>query len=250
MDDSALHQLGLNDSEIKVYFALLELESSTVGKIIEKSGVADSKIYFLLESLKKKGLVSFVIKNNVKHFQAASPENLVRLISDKEKQLSEQKKLLTEKIIPEIELKRKLTREKQEATVFEGFEGFRSALNQALDVMEQGEEYLVFLLGEELLQKNIVNFFNNYHLRRAEKKVKVRFIGKASLRNKLDQYKKYKLSKTRFTSQKYPVGTVIFKDRVMTMLFEDEPVVFLMKSKKMHDRYKEYFEEVWSSAKE
>ena len=54
METKTLKGIGLTDSEIKVYFALLELESSTVGKIIEKSRVPDSKIYSILEKLKEK----------------------------------------------------------------------------------------------------------------------------------------------------------------------------------------------------
>jgi sugar-specific transcriptional regulator TrmB len=84
MDTKTLTQIGLTESEIKVYFALLELETSTIGPIVDKAKVQESKIYYLLERLKEKGLVSFVIKNNVKHFQAADPKNLVRIISDKE----------------------------------------------------------------------------------------------------------------------------------------------------------------------
>jgi len=94
MDTEVLMQLGLNESDVKVYFALLELESSSVGKIYEKAGVADSKIYVILEKLKGKGLVSFVVKNNVKHFQASDPKNLLRLISEKERELGEQKREL------------------------------------------------------------------------------------------------------------------------------------------------------------
>ena len=83
MDTRLLSQIGLTNSDIKVYFALLELESSTVGPIIKKSRVPDSKIYAILEKLKSRGLVSFVIKNNVKHFQCADPKNLISIIEEK-----------------------------------------------------------------------------------------------------------------------------------------------------------------------
>src|SRR3990167_5138490 len=108
MNTQILNQIGLNDSEIKVYFALLELETSTIGPIIEKAKVPDSKIYLILDKLKEKGLISFVIKNNVKHFQASDPKNLIHLLNEKERQIQEQKKELEENIIPQIEQRRKL----------------------------------------------------------------------------------------------------------------------------------------------
>ncbi|MBI2665760.1 hypothetical protein HYX12_04015 [Candidatus Woesearchaeota archaeon] len=49
MDIDLLRNIGLTDSEIKVYLALLELGSSTKGPIVDKSRVASSKIYELLE---------------------------------------------------------------------------------------------------------------------------------------------------------------------------------------------------------
>src|SRR3989338_11592767 len=128
MEAGVLKQLGLSEGEIKVYFALLELESSTVGKIIEKAGVPDSKIYTIMEKLKEKGLASFVIKNNVKHFQASDPKNILRLLNEKEKAIIAQKKEIEEKILPEIEKKRKLTEDKQEAVVYESMEGLMAAM--------------------------------------------------------------------------------------------------------------------------
>jgi len=38
MDVSILEDLGLTQAEIKVYLALLELGSSSAGRILEKSG--------------------------------------------------------------------------------------------------------------------------------------------------------------------------------------------------------------------
>ncbi|VVC02208.1 Uncharacterised protein [uncultured archaeon] len=69
----------------------------------------------ILEKLKEKGLASFVIMNNVKHFQASDPKNLLALLSEKESEIAAQKKELEEKTIPYIESRRKLTEEKNEA---------------------------------------------------------------------------------------------------------------------------------------
>src|SRR3989338_3370224 len=85
MDTSILKEIGLTDSEIKVYLALLELGSSTAGPIVEKSGVASSKIYEVLEKLMQKGLASFVIASGTKHFEAASPRRVEDYIREKQR---------------------------------------------------------------------------------------------------------------------------------------------------------------------
>ncbi len=247
----ALNQLGLNESEIKVYFALLELESSTVGPIIEKSKVADSKVYLVLDKLKEKGLVSQVIKGNYKHFQATEPINLIRILEEKELEITEQKKKIREEIIPLIEHRRKNTEEKQEATLFEGLKGMRSAYQYVLDTMKKGETYRVFhLLDEPLKQKEVSGFYRDYHLRRAEKGVFVRFI--AHEKEKKIVFKSFNQPKSefRYTKDFFPVGILIFKGHVLTTIWgEGTPTAILVKSERNYKYYKQFFDHTWNKSR-
>ncbi|MBW3003756.1 helix-turn-helix domain-containing protein, partial [Candidatus Woesearchaeota archaeon] len=45
MDTTILEDLGLSSGEIKVYLALLELGSTKVGRVIEKTGMASSAVH-------------------------------------------------------------------------------------------------------------------------------------------------------------------------------------------------------------
>lgn len=249
METGILTQIGLTESEIKVYFALLELESSTVGPIIEKAKVPDSKIYIILEKLKEKGLVSFVIKNNVKHFQASDPKNLISILNEKEQEIIEQKKELEEKIIPQIELKRKLVEEKQEAIVYETVEGLKSAFNLILQTLKAGEEYQVFVLGEALKEKSVIRFLQNYHKKRIEKGIIVRLISEEMYKESIEEFHLYKGMTVRYTNQKLPIGTFIFKNHVMTIVWEEKPTAFVIKSRKNYEYYKAFFEDIWMKAK-
>src|SRR3712207_8461596 len=65
-----LTQLGLTDGEARVYLSLLKIGLSKVGPIVRDSHVSYSKIYDVLERLGIKGLVSHVIIDDVKHFNA------------------------------------------------------------------------------------------------------------------------------------------------------------------------------------
>jgi sugar-specific transcriptional regulator TrmB len=243
-----LNQIGLTESEIKVYFALLELESSTVGPLIEKAKVPDSKIYSILEKLKEKGLAGFVIKNNVKHFQASDPKNLAALLNEKEEEIAAERKELEEKIIPYIESRRKFTEEKQEATVYESYAGLKSAFNLILDNLTAGEEYCVFMLGESLKEKKVISFFQTYHKKRMEKGIRARLISNTEFKDLVLSTHHYKGMKIRFTRQKLPVGIFIFKNRVMTVLWGEKPTAFVITSKKNYDHYMGFFEGMWSSS--
>ena len=77
MQPIELQKIGLTDGEAKVYLALTEIGSSTVGPIVKKANVAYSNVYDILNRLIEKGIVSFILRNKTKYFQAASPRNLM-----------------------------------------------------------------------------------------------------------------------------------------------------------------------------
>ena len=58
MDNSILEDLGLTGAEIKVFISLLELGSSTAGKVVEKSGLQNAVVHRAFHSLAEKGLLN------------------------------------------------------------------------------------------------------------------------------------------------------------------------------------------------
>ncbi len=109
MIEETLQELGLNKRESICYSSLLELGSSRVGDIIKKTGIPSSKIYEILDKLIKRGFVTYVIKNNVKHFQASDPKTLLNYIEERKRKIEE--------IMPQLLLKQKLSK-KQSVEIF------------------------------------------------------------------------------------------------------------------------------------
>ena len=70
-----LLKIGLTEGEAKVYIALTELGSSTVGPIVKKAKVAYSNVYDILNRLIEKGIVSFITKNKRISLKALSELN-------------------------------------------------------------------------------------------------------------------------------------------------------------------------------
>ena len=85
MIKGALQQIGLTDGEIRVYLALLELGSTSTGKITKDSGISGSKVYEVLDRLMHKGLATYVIKNGVKYFAPTQPEKILDYLDEKGK---------------------------------------------------------------------------------------------------------------------------------------------------------------------
>src|SRR3989344_4974729 len=247
MDTTILGQIGLSKNEIKVYFALLGLDQSSATPIVKKAKIPNSKVYPTIEKLIQKGLVSFVIKNNVKYFQASNPQNLIEFIHKKEEELSIQKNEI-QKLIPQIEQRRKDTKEKQESMVYEDIQGVKVAFNEILNSLKKGDEYSVFTLGEELETEALKLFFANYHQKRIEKGIKVRLIANNKIKEIFSKHHVFKGMTVKYTTLKLPTGIFIFNDHVMTIVWKEKPTAFIIKSKNNYERYKEFFEEVWKTA--
>jgi sugar-specific transcriptional regulator TrmB len=111
MIEDTLQELGLNRRESICYSALLELGSSKIGVICKKTKIPSSKIYEILDNLIERGLVSYVIKGKIKHYQASDPKVLLNYI--------EEKKRKVEEILPQLLSKQRLSK-KQSVEIFEG----------------------------------------------------------------------------------------------------------------------------------
>ena len=142
MDIVALKEAGLTDGETRVYLALLELGASTIGPILEKSSITRSIIYRILEKLIQKGLVSYIIKEKTKYYQASAPSKLLDYVESREKQLQINKNKIQE-MIPQLILKQKLAK-KSEANIYEGFKGLMTAYENRYLKLKAGDEVVLY----------------------------------------------------------------------------------------------------------
>ena len=121
-----LKEIGLTKSEIKVYVALLKIGAfSSKGKIVEESKIASSKIYEVLNKLIEKGLVSTIIKNNIKHFAACSPNRIKDFLARKKEKIIEEEENIN-KILPFLLESYKSLKQQTKAELFIGWNGLET----------------------------------------------------------------------------------------------------------------------------
>ena len=82
MEERIYKELGLTENEGRVYETLVEFGKLGAGDVSSKSGVSYSKIYDILGSLVRKGLVE-LIPERTKRFAPGNPEALIKLIEKK-----------------------------------------------------------------------------------------------------------------------------------------------------------------------
>ncbi len=251
MNTEILEQIGFSKGEIKVYFALLELGQSTIGPISKKSEVTVSKVYPILEKLAKKGLSNYIIKSGTKYFEATSPKRIIEYLDEKNSLIKEEKEKIKE-LLPQFEAKQKLSRERQNAEIYETYDGIRTLYNEILQVLQENkEDFIAFTLGEEeYMHEENEYFFQEYDAKRRDFKIKVKLIGSQDQKDFLNKTtREDKNISIKYLPYKLPTGIIIFGDKVATLVWREIPRAFVIQSKQVADSYKKFFEDMWRIAK-
>ena len=223
-----LQELGLNRRESICYTALLELGSSKVGEIIKKTEIPSSKIYEILEKLIKKGLVSYIIKGKIKHYQASDPKTLLNYIDEKKKKVQE--------IILQLLSKQKLSK-RQNVEIFEGQKAIFSLFTDLIHDAKPKELYLIFSINEENKNEQANLFFRNLTIRRKEKKLDVKLLKNIKYYKK-EKHTKLKLKYTKFN---LPQGITIFRNNVIILSWVESPIAINIESEIFADQLREFF---------
>ncbi len=240
MNTEILKEMGLTETEIKVYVSLLEQGESLASKISEKANVERAVTYHILEKLIKKGIVSYVIKENRKYFSAAEPEKLKSLLREKEDLLNE--------LIPELAKLKKSEEQPLSIEVFKGKEGFKTVME---DLIRDKKPY--YIIGYTGKSPEISGFwYIHWNKRRVKNKVK-RYL----LIHKGDENieaLKYPLTEAKILPeqavQESKTSIIIYSEnKVLLFLPLEEFAGIRIKNKEVHDSYKEYFNLLWKLAK-
>ena len=239
-----LLRIGLTEGEAKVYLALSELGSSTVGPIVKKSRVAYSNIYDILNRLTEKGIVSFIIKQKTKYFQAAPPSNLIEYLNNKEKEILLQKQSL-KKALPDLE-KLQESKIKQEAEVFLGKKGLRSAYEKLYKNLKKSEEALFFYIHESEYAETSNLFYNS--ITDIVKQTKNRGIANKEYKKSWFAKKAFHLN-MRFIDIPLPGNIDIINDKVLFVSWSGGITSVLIHSKEIANNLRNYFNEVWKLTK-
>lgn len=230
-----LDKLNFTKNEIKAYLTLLNIGKSKVSKIAKKAMMDRSSAYSALDTLAKKGMVSYVIEVNKKHYSPADPSKIIDYLKEKEE--------LAKRIIPQLEGLYHQTKEEKDITLYRGYKGMKTVLQQ---IIKEGKENLFF--GSEGQFSERMPYYAPYYIKQLEKKdIKVRSI--------VRQDRKTDSSKT--TDQRYfpsdvksNVATNIFGDKIAIIIWSEIPEAILIKNKIATDSYRSYFNFMWDKAKE
>jgi HTH-type transcriptional regulator, sugar sensing transcriptional regulator len=238
MKKEMLEKIGLAPNESKCYLALLKTGSASANELSRASGIHRVSVYDALRGLREKGLVSQIIKSNKLLFEAANPEQIKKIISEKQEELLE-----TEKLVPQLMLDFKMIKEKQEIHSFKGIPGIKSVLNEMLnsktEILDFGAEY------------KISEFLPHDYPRWDKERVRKHILMKIVANEKIKPIK-LKLTKIRYVPAEFnsSVSTYLFDNKVALIMWVENPIGMIIEHKAVYESYKNYFNYLWSIAKD
>lgn len=241
METELFRELGFTDREVKVYLALLDLGSTTVGPITSKTKLQAAKVYETLEKLKEKGLASFIVVSKTKYFQASNPQEILHLLDDKKRRFKE--------ILEELRLKQKEHVPNQVAVVHEGYKAFKALFNRIADELNKNDSYFAFAFKEEYYTPAASLFLRNFHKMLEEKRIDDRAIAHYSIKkNIIKAFEGNKNIKLKFSRNDTPLGVIVIKDRVINLVWGDRPTAIEITSEQIYEQYRKFFLELWKTA--
>ena len=246
MDKEILIDSGLSKREVDTYFELLKVENALASEISEKTKESRTNTYDTLKSLIKKGLASYVVKNNRKYFTATEPKKLLDWIELKKTNLDKEKARI-KKLLPSLDKMRIPKENKISVEVYEGIEGLRTVYKETIDEsLRTKKGFLVFGAIAGKVRELDPIYHEKYYVERKKSKIKARYIFIEGESHPLAPYSQY-----RYLPKIYKnfAATTIQGNQVAFWLLTKPEIIILVRSKELADTYRNNFEVLWKVAK-
>lgn len=238
MDTELLKKLGLTEQEVQVYLASLRLGEATASIISKETNIDRATTYRYLDSLISKGLISYVVKNNVKYYIAANPHKILEDLQEKQREYKN--------LLPQLISLSNLPKEETKVEVYKGKDGLKTVLRE---IVRLREDHVV--LGDEgdflrILPIEFTQFIKGCEIN----KIKERILTNQGAFKEMKKHD-YKYSQTRALPSEYaiPTTTIISKNKIILFNWVDPYNAIVISNKDMAKAYKNYFEILWKTAK-
>lgn len=230
--NNILSFLGLDAKTERVYRVLLYLADAPVSRIAEETGIIRTSVYYMLEHLISLGLISTYTSRGTKRFVAENPNKI--------KSHFEQRLILTDRIIPELQKEMRRTSSNSEIKTYHGEEAIKSLIEDALDTKEK----IILSIGSPRALLQFIGGRFGYGHRRRMKNIlarSIRFEGDESASNpRLNQVKFIR-------NTDFPGYILIYDKKVCIILFEKNGLGFVIENQSFSKMTKSIFELIWKN---
>jgi sugar-specific transcriptional regulator TrmB len=191
--ESALQNIGLSKQEAAVYLSALKLGLAKVSEIAQKANIKREAAYYVLKSLQEKGFVSETIKSGVKYYGAIQPKRILEILGEEKQRKVESVK----EVLPELESLQKISLERPKIEVYEGIEGFKTAISKLIE--KENQE--IYCYVPERILHFLPTFHPQFRRKRRERNVRFKMITeKTKFMEEIKKADKEEIRETRFNN--------------------------------------------------
>lgn len=241
-----LQSLGFSDKEARVYVALAGLGNVTIGAIERKTRIHKQMLYPLLEKLQQEGVVAVTLRNGRKHFSITDPD-VLRARADSQKAVADA-------LVPKIYAEMGADQQSSEIKTYKGTNAVQSFFTKMLKQMPIGSNFDILGAGGEAFLSAVGRpgmYLQRYDAMRLEKKISQRMLMYENQRNTDPIYTQRRHVATKYLPEHFrqPTATHIWPDRISILFFDETPQIIEIKSIKMTESFRNYFEMLWKISK-
>lgn len=244
MDYEDLEKFGLNRNEAKVYYALLNKKQAIASELVKSTGLHRNIIYDNLEKLIEKGLVSFILDNNIKRFVAQDPKTILEYLDDKKTEIDNQIKK-AKKFIPDINKLLSKSDVTQEVTIYRGKKGLKKVL---LDILDFGEMWSIGFTNESV-DVFTENYGKAFRVLKEQKKVKEHSLFSYNFKNTM-VYDDGLTEIRRLPKELDQITEIyLYGDYVALAVYSKNPIAVVIKDSNVFYAFKKHFNFLWKLSK-
>ncbi len=226
-----LQSIGIDAKTEQVYRALLRLADATAFRIARESGIKRTSIYHVLDNLAAMGLISSYVSRGVTRYAAEHPQKI--------KSFFEEKMILAERFIPELQKEINKSKGNVAVRLLEGTEGIKTISEEML----ASKEKTIFSIGSSKQYLAFVGGKFGYGERRRKAGIftrAIRFRGdEAGTRSK---FQEVRIAPDGFM---FPGLITVYEKQVGIVLFEGNGFGLVVTSESFAAMARSFFEVLW-----
>lgn len=242
-----LQQLGFSEKEARVYAALTGLGTTTIGAIERKTRIHKQMLYPLLEKLQREGIVAVTLRNGRKYFSITDPDVLRARV--------ESQRAIADTLVPKIYAEIGAESAASEIRMYKGVHAVQAFFTKMFKQMSRGSNFDILGAGGEAFMSKIGRpglYLERYDAARLKKRISQRMLMYKNQRDTDPAYTVRRYVETKYLPEHFrqPVATHIWPDRVSILFFDEIPQIIEIKSAKIAEGFRNYFEMLWKMGKE
>jgi sugar-specific transcriptional regulator TrmB len=233
--EQILLDAGLSKIEVNSYLIILTNGPISAGKVAKLTSNYRANTYQAIERLKSKGFISELQGEKSKLFEALSPKHILDGLNKKKESL--------EKVIPILNQMKSTSITTTSMRIIDGVNGWRHLLNEFIEI---GKERVVYGIPKEV--ELLEDFFEEYHKKRAQKKIHLKHLFNYEARSRIKKTNKLPYTQSKYLPKELnqPVSTSICSSLVAITVYKGKSITtIVIENKEIAQAYKKYFEFLW-----